>query len=375
MFVRENAYARKKSRSSEQGSKYLNVDGQRQWRVDEPSDAEGVSLPGRCIFAQNDAYLEICNPGWDLQWRAGIGNFFVVIPALLMIWWWFGFAIYPLISDGVIFFFVKTSLGDGDKVLLWMGWLLFFPLAIGCGFLLYLWFFVGGMRTAFFTLARGRIRFNRLKRKIYVLRPRYCGGNVVIDWDKVVALLKPEGVRRGDKETVQAIALYRPPSHGGGSDSDEDAIFVGPTLPFRDLQAAGMWEYIRRYMEEGPTVDQIPPNAPSNYKQIPRYLPQEYTTYCGKPSWRQYILEQKPGFMEASCHMMSQMTCAWPRFPKEWGSDSGLGEPEDHPVQTGAVMTAMVYRAQGRLSAEDNLEFLRRWGTHYALNEALSKAV
>ncbi|MDP1165822.1 hypothetical protein, partial [Klebsiella pneumoniae] len=80
-------------------------------------------------------------------------------------------------------------------------------------------FFVGGMRTAFFTLARGRIRFNRLKRKIYVLRPRYCGGNVVIDWDKVVALLKPEGVRRGDKETVQAIALYRPPSHGGGSDS------------------------------------------------------------------------------------------------------------------------------------------------------------
>ena len=198
---------------------------------------------------------------------------------------------------------------------------------------------------------------------------------MVIDWEKIVALLKPEGVRRGDKETVQAIALYRPPSGEVGSDSDEDAIFVGPTLPFRDLQAAGMWEYIRRYMEDGPTVDQIPPNAPSNYKQIPRYLPQEYTTYCGKPSWRQHILEQKPGFMEASCHMMSQMTCAWPRFPKEWGSDSGLGEPEDRPVQTGAVMTAMVYRAQGRLSAEDNLAFLRRWGTQEALNEALSKAV
>ena len=42
--------------------------------------------------------------------------------------------------------------------------------------------------------------------------------------------------------------------------------------------------------------------------------------------------------------MLSQMTCSWPRFPKEWHSDSGLGEPEDRPVQTGAVMTALVYR-------------------------------
>ncbi len=135
-----------------------------------------------------------------------------------------------------------------------------------------------------------------------------------------------------------------------------------------------MWEYIRRYMEEGPTVDQIPSNAPSNYMHVPRYLPQEYTTYCGKPSWRLYVLEQKPGFMEATCHMMSQVTCVWPRFPKEWESDSGLGEPEDRPVQTGAVMTAMVYRAQGRLSPEDNIEFLRHWGTKDALSEALSEA-
>ena len=373
MFVRENSYARHSNRSPERGRKYLNVGGQRHWRIDEPCDAEGISLPGRCVFAQNEAYLEICNPGWDLQWRAGIGNFFVVIPALLMIWFWFGFSIYPLISDGVIFFFVKTSFEEGDKILIWTGWLLVFPLSIGCGFMLYMWFFLGGMRTAFFTLARGRIRFNRLTRKVYVLRPKYLGGNAIFDWERVVALLKPEGVKPLDKETVQAIALYRPPSSETERDPEEDAVFVGPTLMFGELQAASLWEYIRCYMEVGPTVDQIPPNAPSNYKEIPRYLPQEYTTYCGKPSWDQYIFEQKPGFMETSCHMMSQMTCVWPRFPKEWESDSGLGEPEDRPVQTGAVMTAMVYRAEGRLSAEDNIEFLRHWGSEDALNEALSE--
>ena len=74
--------------------------------------------------------------------------------------------------------------------------------------------------------------------------------------------------------------------------------------------------------------------------------------------------------METMFHMMTQVTCSWPRFPKEWGSDSGLGEPEDKPVQTGAVMTAMVYRAEGRLSAEDEIEFLTQWGDAQELVEA-----
>ncbi|MDB5892678.1 MAG: rane protein of unknown function, partial [Rhodoferax sp.] len=113
--------------------------------------------------------------------------------------------------------------------------------------------------------------------------------------------------------------------------------------------------------------------APSNYKNIPRYLPPDYKTYCGKPSRSQYKLEQSPGFGETTCHMISQITCCWPRFPKEWNSDSGIGEPEDRPVQTGATMTALVYRAYGRLSAEDEVELMERWGTVEALAEARAK--
>ncbi|AXV83784.1 hypothetical protein CJO92_19655 (plasmid) [Ralstonia solanacearum] len=374
MFAREYLYACAKSRSHIKGRVHLNVDGQRKWAINAPCDAEGVGLPGRCVYAQNAAYLELCNPGWDMQWRAGVGNFFIVIPALLIIWWWFGFAVYPLFSDEIIFFFRSVPFESGDGVLIWLGWILIFPLAIGSGFLLLAWFHLMGIRTAFFTFARGRIRFNRLTRKVYVLRPVSCGGNVILEWSRLVALLKPEAEGAMRRQTIQAVALYHPPvDSSDGQSAGEDAIFVGPTLLFRDLQAAGLWEYIRRYMEEGPTVDQIPPSAPSDYKQIPRYLPQEYTTFCGKPTRHQYVLEQRPGFMEATCHMISQMTCTWPQFPKEWQSDSGLGEPEDRPVQTGAVMTALVYRAQGKLSAEDNIEFLRNWGTKEALAEALAK--
>lgn len=90
MFCAENGYARKNQKNPEGGRKEINLDSQRHWRVDEVSDADVVGLPSRSIYAQNNAYLEICNPGWDLQWRAGLGIFFYCstrnIYFLLMVW-------------------------------------------------------------------------------------------------------------------------------------------------------------------------------------------------------------------------------------------------------------------------------------------------
>ena len=77
--------------------------------------------------------------------------------------------------------------------------------------------------------------------------------------------------------------------------------------------------------------------------------------------------------METAYHMLSQITCPWPVFPKEWQSDSGMGEPGDRPVQTGAVMTALVYQAQGKLSKADEIESLQHWGTAETLQEAMSR--
>ena len=169
------------------------------------------------------------------------------------------------------------------------------------------------------------------------------------------------------------LALYHAPFDSSDQTAKgEDCIFVGPGLS-GPQEAASLWEYIRQYMEVGPTVDHLPADASSTYKGIARYLHPDYTTYCGKPSRRQYQLEQKPGFMETSFHMMSQVTCSWPAFPKEWQSDSGVGEPEEKPVQAGAVMTALVYRAQGKLSKADEIEFLQHWGTTEAQQEAMTR--
>lgn len=71
--------------------------------------------------------------------------------------------------------------------------------------------------------------------------------------------------------------------------------------------------------------------------------------------------------------LLVQPTCTWPCFPEEWRSDSGLGEPEVKPVQSGAVMTALVYRAEGKLSKEDAAKFMRHWGTAGGLEEVLAR--
>jgi hypothetical protein len=288
--------------------------------------------------------------------------------SILIIWLWIARAVFPSITGHMM-----PIDGDaGQSAVLGeylFGWLVLFPLAAICGFLIFASFYHMGARSSFFTYARGRIRFNRITRKVYVLRPGYCGGNKVFEWDRLRALCDIRGDRKGG---IGSLALYHPPFDANDPKAaGEDCIFVGPTLT--SLSTPALWEYIRLYMQEGPTVDQIPANAPSNYKNIPRSLPPDYTTYCGKPSRSQYKLEQAPGFGETTCHMLSQVTCSWPRFPKEWNSDSGIGEPEDRPVQTGATMTALVYRARGRLSAADEVALLKVWGSAEALAEAQAR--
>ncbi|ADU39431.1 hypothetical protein [Variovorax paradoxus] len=370
MFIREEGYARLHRSDIAKSRAHINVDGQKQWPTNR-AGARGITIPNGCAYAQNDAYLELCNPCWNLQWRAGIGNLYVILPALFVIWGWYGFAVHPLFFHEVIFFFV---IGDWvPNSLLWFGWLFLFPLALASAFLIYMWFCKMGMRTCFFTFARGRIRFNRLTRKVYVLRPKYCGGNAVFEWDRLVALFDPQSTNRWDKQDVAMLALYHPPFDATDPVAQgEDCLFAGPAVTGPE-GAAHLWEYIRQYMETGPTIDRIPPGAPANFKGIARYLHPEYTTYCGLPSSYQYRQECRPGFMETFFHMSSQITCSWPRFPKEWQSDSGVGEPEDRPVQTGAVMTALVYRARGQLSKDEEVELMERYGTAEALAAAKAR--
>ena len=111
------------------------------------------------------------------------------------------------------------------------------------------------LRLEAFTARRLIVRFNRVTRKIYLLRPKHLGGIVTLDWDTAEVCINPKMseldgtggfVMLGwDKETHSVRDA------DGHLKDDFEITFVGkPTRNASELLA--FWEYIRRYMEEGP---------------------------------------------------------------------------------------------------------------------------
>ncbi|WP_244787127.1 DUF6708 domain-containing protein [Cupriavidus pauculus] len=370
MFTQEAIFHHQRGKSLQRARDRIEAEKRRNWAVNEPGPATGINVPNASIFAQNDVYLELTNPGWSSQWRMVFGLSWVILCIPILVWVTYGITLHPLLFNAYLLGLKRVEYVPESAVLLWIGWLLIMPLTLVACLLAYVSLRRRGAGSAFFTYARGRVRFNRVTRKVYVLRPGYAGGSRIFDWDRLVALIADTRSIRNKPLADRYLVLYHRARAEEPTDQ-EDAIYVGDDL-LDEEGVAALWEYIRLFMEEGPSVDAIPPKAPASYRKIPRDLPPVYTTYCGMPDRDQYKLERRPGMMETTYHMISQMTCTWPRFPAAWHSDSGVGEPEDRPVQAGAVMTAMVYRAKGKLSKADEVEFLRRWGTKEALAEAMA---
>ncbi|RBD14119.1 hypothetical protein BRM22_22035, partial [Xanthomonas oryzae pv. oryzae] len=86
------------------------------------------------------------------------------------------------------------------------------------------------------------IRFNRKTRKIYVFREKRDGGLLIVPWDKVFFHIG----RGNDMKFLRDI-------RGEILDGDivKDTFALGHCAE-RDEPVKEMWEFIRRYMEEGP---------------------------------------------------------------------------------------------------------------------------
>ncbi len=361
MFPYEWIYHRLAQRSVASARKTLLLD-QPQSKLGYPKkeavhvDGE-FSLLGRTAYAQNDAYLEIVSPDSDNQWSIIFILGWILLCALFGVSFWYGMGVHPLLFDHLIIY-GPSDIGNWDWGDIVFAWSLAFPFGACFSFVLYHMLWKMGGFTLFYHPLRGRIRFNRKTRKVYVLRPDDCGGNAVLDWDRMVANLNWLPYDPFFKRTNKAfrpggtcLVLHHPADDPHDTScKGEDTIFVGVNA-LAEMQTTYNWEYIRRYMEDGP-----------GNNGIPKHIRHTSTTFCGMRSANQFCLETMEGISSYWIHMISQGTCWWPKFPKEWNSDSGLGEPEDRPVQTGAVMTALVYRAEGKLSKEDEALLMQAYG-------------
>ena len=125
-----------------------------------------------------------------------------------------------------------------------LSWLLacIFP-AVFAG--VFVWFYIkyGLTITRFEMITQRRllVRFNRKTRQVYLHRPKYAGGIVALPWDKVGVMTDVGGIR---------FPMMLAWDNDEGRPNPE-CCFVGKSSATSG-PVVDEWEFIRRYMEEGP---------------------------------------------------------------------------------------------------------------------------
>jgi len=182
------------------------------------------------------------------------------------------------------------------------------------------------LRLEAFTARRLIVRFNRVTRKVYLLRPKHLGGVVALDWDTAEVCIDPN-MSELDGSGGFVMLGWDKETHSvrdadGNLKDDFEITFVGkPTRNASELLA--FWEYIRRYMEEGPEA------APKPKKLIGKF----------PWPWRSFmaVWQLDSGFLKApqlwiflpiyclllpliivhACaHWVSLLLCYEPKFPR-----------------------------------------------------------
>ncbi|MDR2324182.1 MAG: MFS transporter [Acidovorax sp.] len=298
------------------------------------SSKESVDYPwinARQLFDFNEHFIE-----WGSPVRDRGGAFMTSLLVMLLV-------IMPIL--GFYWIYIYNNEFTVTSVLILLGGLLFGWLSTTVYWYIYL-------RATLLTALCARYRFNRTTRKVYVLRPRQFGGNVVLDWDRVQAhpywrapgnlKLEPgfqhnTGLREaranasGGFMMTRGLLLYWPPLDA------EDPNRKGEELLWVGQWQSGVsdWEYIRRFMEEG--MDAVPKPEASHYRRKGRStMLQHYWEEEMDPEIRQAELLGEPDpraklsfigrllplpFLFANS--LGQWLCYWPTFPKEWNSDCG----------------------------------------------------
>lgn len=275
-------------------------------------DGEPVAVPGlltsRCLFDFNEHFIELSNGGEDLRSLSFllVILMFVIGPAI------------PLVSAIAMFFS-----GGFDFWTFFSSTLLLGALAL-CNFL---WPII--VSPAFFTSLRPRYRFNRTTRKVYVVRPKRYGGNVILDWDRVQAhvrwrvsgrmgheqLSDPTArlIRQSNLERA-GLVLYWPPLDASDPErKGEDILWVGPEFVFGEFP----WQYIRTFMEEG--MDAVPSPGEKDWLRKGFSSPGELMRDNASDS----TLVNVSAFIWWPVQSLAERLCYWPTFPEEWNSDCG----------------------------------------------------
>ncbi len=188
-----------------------------------------------------------------------------------------------------------------------------------------------------FVQRRLLIRFNRVTRQVYLHRPHFAGGITVLDWEQVT----PQSVvGQAEAENIgrQVLLLWDPAITGL---PHLHLVFVGKTADgTSDL--VNLWEFIRRYMEEGPQSVPAP-------KKLVGKVPWPWQSVMSslsffRPLWRAglrwqvacWVALTSPALLLHSAgHWVSLLLCWEPRWPRII-REAGLPGKPVPPLSTAA---------------------------------------
>lgn len=184
-------------------------------------------------------------------------------------------------------------------------------------------------RTEVFTQRHIIVRFNRKTRQVYLNRPKFAGGLVVLPWEHTLAGIDPSAP---DESAIGSPLILAWSSRMTEMGYDE-TVMLGEPMD-GNHQVLGLWEYIRRYMEEGPQA--IPPP-----KRLRPLFPWPWESVRAvlnfmAPVWRRGgqvyalavgLLLSPLMLLHALCHWLSLLLC-WPtRWPREIARAGQPGQP------------------------------------------------
>ncbi|MDF0729246.1 hypothetical protein P0Y43_00710 [Pseudomonas entomophila] len=188
-----------------------------------------------------------------------------------------------------------------------------------------------------FVQRRLLIRFNRVTRQVYLHRPKFAGGITVLDWEQVThdsVVGQAESTNAGR----QLVLLWDPAITGL---PHLHLMFVGKTADGTS-DIVNLWEFIRRYMEQGPQSVPAP-------KKLLGKVPWPWQSVMAslsffRPLWRAglrwqvafWVALASPALaLHAVGHWISLLLCWEPRWPRII-REAGLPGKPIPPLSTAA---------------------------------------
>ncbi|PJJ96054.1 hypothetical protein CO611_09005 [Lysobacteraceae bacterium NML03-0222] len=292
-------------------------DEDKKWGVH--NRVEVTPVDAHALYRFNDTFIDV--RGAPLEEKRGLMTFLFLVFGVGLGGGMADLAIEAVNRD----FFVDAEIAKvSDKLAV----LLMCVVVVGYLFFIYK-FLLPFARTEIFTQRHIIVRFNRKTRQVYIHRPKFAGGLVVMPWEHTYAGINPD---LPDASVIGESLIVAWPAELSGAGYDESA-FLGEPMD-GNLQVMGLWEYIRRYMEEGP--DAVP-----KPKRLRPLFPWPWASIRAvlnfmAPVWRRggqayallFGLVLSPlMLLHAVCHWLSLLLC-WPvRWPKEIAQAGQPGKP------------------------------------------------